>query len=166
MPVLTALLLALSSIGGSAVYFPQTSPGYAQPLAIQDHEIPTLDQLDAARKAVESDATLNEVQKKKALEFFDQAVKWIEAGNTAKDELTGLKNLITAAPGRIEQIREQIARPTPDSWLVESITEEAHLDQLELIVNQEALDVAQTREEIKGQEDELARILVSSKNLN
>ncbi len=166
MPVLTALLLAISSIGSSAVYSQQTPAGDTQLLMTPEHAIPNLDQLDAARKAVESDAALNEMQKKKALEFFDQAVKWIEAGNTAKDELSGLKNLITAAPGRIEQIRQQLARPTRDSGSVESITEETNLDQLELIISQEKLDVAQTREEIKSQEDELARILVSSKNLS
>ena len=43
------------------------------------------EQIDAGRKAAESDTTLNETQKQKALELFDQAAQWLQQADEAME---------------------------------------------------------------------------------
>jgi potassium efflux system protein len=127
----------------------------------------TQEQIDNGRKAAESDTTLEESQKQKALDLFDQASKGLQQAKEAKAQLLQLKTQIEQAPQKIAAIRTDqtpaLASPLPD---LQPVLTGGNLDQLEFAVSSEQLALQQARDAYQRQLDELARLLVGSKGFS
>ena len=126
----------------------------------------TAEQIEAARKAAESDATLSDPVKQQALELLDQAAKWFQEAAAAKAELARVQARVADAPRRIEKIRKQLASPPKDEPLAQAAVRASDLEKIELAVSQEDLELAKKRNALKQQEDELSRLLVGAKSLS
>ncbi|MCP5417533.1 MAG: mechanosensitive ion channel [Chromatiaceae bacterium] len=126
----------------------------------------TLEQIDAGRKAAESDATLDEVRKQKVLGMFDQATQWLQQASETKSQLAQLEALIRQAPKRIEKIRNNTAYTLRKVAEVESLLASSNLDAIKLAISSEQLALQQARENQRKHENELARLLVGSKGLS
>ncbi len=124
------------------------------------------EQIDAGRKAAESDTTLDESQKQKNLDLYDQAAKWLQQAVEARENLAQLEALVREAPRRIESTRNGTAKTAGEMPDIEAIVAEGSLERIELALTQEQLALHQAREARKKQADELARLLVGSKGLS
>ncbi len=123
-------------------------------------------QIEANRKAAESDSTLDESQKQKTLELLDQAAQWLQQATQTKLQLAQLQALMREAPQRIEAIRTGKARSEWEMNHLETLLTSDSLEQTEQALLQEQAALQLARETQRKQADELARLLVSSKGLS
>ncbi len=124
------------------------------------------DQLEADRKAAASDTTLDETQKQKTLEFYDQTSKWLQQITESRQQLSQFQELVEAAPRRIEAIRTgkaQHLREMPD---IGPVLTSDNLERIELALTQEGLALQLARDAYRQHADELAGLLVGSKGLS
>ncbi len=130
-----------------------------------NHEL-SAEQIGAGRKAAESDSTLDEPQKQKTLELYDQALKWLQQTTETQAQLAQLEALVSQAPQRIEAIRAGKAQSVREMHDTEAVLASGNLEQIELALNQEQLALQLARENKSKQTDELTRLLVGSKGLS
>jgi potassium efflux system protein len=146
----------------AALAVPDTSPAEGKLLAgpVNGAEI-RMEQIDAAREALNTAADLPEETKNKALELYDQAAGWLRDAQAVRGQIAALEERVRTAPQRMEEIRKSMAAPA--AALVTPAG--ADLEQIEQRISQEELDLSQTRGALKAREDELSRLLVGGKGL-
>ncbi len=125
----------------------------------------TKEQLEKGRKAAESDARLNDLQRQKALELFDQAADWLRQAEELKTRLARLDSLLHEAPKRIDAVRSGTVEPLPDADDINGLLAEASLERIELAQTHEQTALQQARDTRRRQADELSQLLVSGKGL-
>ncbi|MEJ2692418.1 MAG: mechanosensitive ion channel [Candidatus Thiodiazotropha sp.] len=133
--------------------------------AFQGIDAPTLNLLESAKSTVASDQTLDEAQKAKALERYDQALNWLLLADRVREERKQLEETVKNAPKLIGELLHETARAGDHAELKQFIAQ-ADLPTLELRISQDELDLAQAREEQKQHLESLANLLVGSKQLN
>jgi potassium efflux system protein len=126
----------------------------------------TKEQLEKGRKAAESDARLNDLQRQKALELYDQAADWLRQAEELKTRLARLDTLLHEAPKRIDAVRSGKVEPLPDADDINGLLAEASLERIELAQTHEQMALQQARDTRRRQADELSQLLVSGKGLN
>jgi potassium efflux system protein len=127
---------------------------------------PTQEQIETERKAAESDTTLSESDKQRALELYDQAAKWLQQAAETKTQLQQLVTLVRDAPTRIESIRSGEVNPGGEMPDIDSIVVDGTLERIERALTQEQLALDQARDSRKKYADEVAVLLVGSKGLS
>ncbi len=140
----------------------------ALPLAMganQSGDSPSLGLVESAKSALDSDQTLNETQKIKAREMYDQATNWLQLADKAREERNQLEETVKNAPILIESLRKEATR-SEDSGKLSKFIAQADLPDLELRINQDELSLTQAREQQKRQLEDLAKLLVGSKQIN
>jgi len=126
----------------------------------------SLEQIQQSRKAIASDATLDETRKQKALSMYDQAAQWLQRAIDTKALFAQLKTRVRQAPQRIEEIRSGKARILKKGPEIDSVLASGSLDAIKLALSSEQLAMQHARDNQKKYEDELARLLVGSKGLS
>lgn len=142
----------------------QTTPLLSSISAVDQQLSPT--QIEAARKAAESDAALDEIRKQKALAMYDQAAQSLQQTEDTRVQLAELEALVRRAPQRIEDIRSGKTQSTRKQSELNSVLASGNLDAVELALSREQLAMQQAREVQRKYEDELARLLIGSKGLS
>jgi potassium efflux system protein len=125
----------------------------------------TQQQIADGRKSVDSNTTLDDGQRQKALELYDQAAKWLQQGVQAQSQLAQFVQLVEEAPQRIEAIRSGKRQSSEEMPDIEAALSHHDLAQVELALNQEQLLLNRAREANKRYTDELTQLLVGSKGL-
>jgi len=126
----------------------------------------TLEQLDAAKKAAESDTGIAESIKPGILALYDQAGNWLTEAGRVKEEFATLKAQVDGAPARIEMLRAALLTGVAQRVSSELKIEDMSLEQLELAVIEETAALSRDKDELKRQRDTLAQLLVGAKGLS
>jgi len=124
----------------------------------------TREQLDAAKKAAESDTGITESIRPGILELYDKAGNWLTEADKVKGEFAGLEAQVEGAPARIEELRATLATGVAPE--VSGEVKDMTMEQLELAVIEETAALARDKEELKKQRDALAQLLVGAKGLS
>ncbi len=74
----------------------------------------TLDQLQAKRKAVESDQKLDEQLRAKVLDLYTKATEQLQAEQAFAAQLVQLREAVDAAPKKLEDFQRQLEAPMPE----------------------------------------------------
>jgi potassium efflux system protein len=161
-------LFAIATLFLSAVLAPAADavPAAAVSGALGAERQLTKEQLEKGRKAAESDARLNDLQRQKALELYDQAADWLRQAEEFKKRLVRLDTLLHEAPKRIDAVRSGKVEPLPDADDINTLLAEASLERIELAQTHEQMALQQARDTRRRQADELSQLLVSVKGLN
>ncbi|MEW8043023.1 MAG: mechanosensitive ion channel [gamma proteobacterium symbiont of Phacoides pectinatus] len=155
------LLVSLLALGGA--------PAQAQSLpatsAVAEHSAPeTLaKQIEAGRKSLDTDVSLDEQERQQAAERYDQGQLWLRQAVEVRDGLALLQARVEQAPGRIKALK---SGPGPGLERLDEILASGDLARVEQARLQEELALQQARERQQDQTDELARLLVGDKGLN
>lgn len=160
--LMLAWLLFMGSAWGAAPLDRGTLPEPNPPAETAEL---TQEEVDAGRKAAESDTSLSAALKPKVLELYDQAEKWLQEGATAKKELAALETQVKQAPKRVAEIRQRLAAP-PTEKEQGAANPKLTLEQAELAVSEAELALSQRRDAHKQRQDDLDRLLVGSKGFN
>ncbi len=128
-------------------------------------EVPTLRLVESAKSTIDTDQTLDETQKAKAREMYDQAANWLQLVDKARDERTQLEQTVKNAPQRIAELKQKSAGDKDERDL-KRVIDNADLPTLELRISQDELNLTNAREEQKLQLESLAKLLVGSKQIN
>jgi potassium efflux system protein len=126
---------------------------------------PTLSQMESAKSSLENDQSLDNTQKSKAVEMYDQAINWLQMAEKTRHESHQLEEKVKNAPQLIKQLQKEAASGKGDSSLDDLISG-TDLPALELRISQDELSLTQSREELKQQMESLAKLLVGSKQIN
>lgn len=132
---------------------------------LPDSEAPTPSLIESARSTLDSDQTLDEAQRTKAREMYDQALNWQQLAAKAREERKALEQTVKNAPQRIAELQKE---PTAESngTALKSFIAKADLPTLELRISQDELELAQARDDQKQHLDSLSKLLVGSKQIN
>jgi potassium-dependent mechanosensitive channel len=154
-----ACLLALAiSLPASAAEAPVGN-------SLTSADTPTLSLLESAKSTVDVDPTLDETQKVKAREMYDQAIIWLQLSAKSQEERDQLEETVKHAPQLIAQLQKEPAENQNTDKLKQFIAK-SDLPALELRISQDEIELAQKREAQKQQLESLAKLLVGSKQLN
>ncbi len=129
-------------------------------------QAPSLAQLQEAKKNAESDKLLDDAERKKVEELYDQAIQWLQDADDSKAQLERLSGLIRGAPERIDAIRSGELPAAKGMDNLQAILQDQAPARLELALTQEEVALQQARDSLRRHEDELARLLDGSKQLN
>ncbi len=141
------------------------APAEAQKSTVGVNGSLSVEQLESARKAAEADTLLDDAQRKKALELYDQALKWLQEASEARNRLTTLQTQLKTAPKRIEALRGGAAGVLAGEAELQSALTEGELRRIEPMLAQEDILLQQARDTHRTQADELAALLVGTKGL-
>nr|VFJ43551.1 MAG: potassium efflux system protein [Candidatus Kentron sp. FM]VFJ58167.1 MAG: potassium efflux system protein [Candidatus Kentron sp. FM]VFK07199.1 MAG: potassium efflux system protein [Candidatus Kentron sp. FM] len=138
----------------------------AQPTARSPDEV-TMTRIDTGRKAVESDAGLDESQRKKALELYAQAEEWIQEAATIKAKYARLVAAVQNGPKRIKKLRARMDNPSPkENRELERLVSRANLNRLDAVIGETENALLQARETRKQQVEILSGLTVGAKDLS
>lgn len=132
---------------------------------LSSSETPTLDLLESAKSTIDIDQTLDEPQKAKVREMYDQATIWLQLAAKSQEERNQLEETVKNAPQLIAQLQKTTDEKQDKEKLKQFIAQ-ADLPTLELRVSQDEINLAQAREAQKQQLESLAKLLVGSQQLN
>jgi potassium efflux system protein len=126
------------------------------------------EQVESAKKIISADALLDEELKKKILEFYDQATKWLQETDAVKASGAQLDQLIQEAPGRIGEIDRRLKAVGDGGGTLDEAIQDASLsiEQLDFRISEQELALSRLRDSLHGREEDLSRLLVGSKELN
>lgn len=130
----------------------------ASPAALQ--AVPTLDELEARRKTVESAGGLTDEQRRRLLETYDQALGYHRQLQQTQAEAEALRNLLHVAPDRTLRLREQAQQPSEPYALAPE--GESSLEVLATLIAARETWLAEARENVRSAEGELARLIGGS----
>lgn len=125
--------------------------------------LPSVEALEAEKKAAETDNRLDDTLKPKVLEFYDQAISARQATDTLKAQLDQLKTLIQAAPRRIQDIQTALQNP-PAPKVVHP--DKLSSEQIEQQFKQEELDWQHRKTQLQQKEEELNQLITHNQPLN
>ncbi len=128
-------------------------------------DMPTLSQLATAKSRLDNDQSLDEAQKTRAREMYDQAADWLQQAQQTRDERKELEQTIKNAPQEIEALQKQATHSKQQSS-VDDFIANAGLNELELRISQDELELTQAREQQKQHLETLAKLLVGSQQIN
>ncbi len=128
-------------------------------------DAPTLSLVESAKSTVDTDQTLDEAQKAKAKEMYDQAANWLQLTDKAREERSQLEETVKSAPRRIAELKQKPAGDE-EAKALQRVIEHADLPALELRISQDELSLTNARDEQKQQLESLAKLLVGSKQIN
>jgi len=166
------LLTLVAALFGAAAVAAEEGSGTAPSPQLNEARIEALNEariqarIKDARKAAESDTTLDESQKQQVRELFEQAAQWLRQLEESQADLARLRTLVSEAPERIESIRTGRVAAAGELSDVEAVLQEGTPEALERALANEQLAIQQARETHKTQEGELSRLLVGSKVLS
>ncbi len=126
----------------------------------------TQEQVDAAKKATESDTNLDESLKSGIIELYDRAGNWLIEADKVKGEFASLTAQVEGAPARIEELRAALATGVAPEISGEAEVKDMTLEHLELAVIEESAALSRDKDELKKQRDTLAQLLVGAKGLS
>ncbi|MCU7828843.1 MAG: mechanosensitive ion channel [Candidatus Thiodiazotropha sp. (ex Myrtea sp. 'scaly one' KF741663)] len=132
---------------------------------VESSDTPTLSLVESAKSSAEVDKGLDEAQKAKALEMYDQATNWLQLTQKVDDEIAELEAKVSNAPATIERLLKQAAGQEDPDQLAQFI-EQSDLTELELRISQDELELTRARNQQKQQREELATLLIGSKQIN
>ncbi len=158
---LSPLLALLLCLAGFSTLHAADQPGALQ----QNGDTLTLSQAEAAKASLDSDQTLDDTQKTRAREMYDQAVNWLQLAAQAREERNQLETTVKEAPKRIQELQKQAVR-SDDGRQLKQFIAESDLPALEQRITQDELSLTQARDEQKQQLEALAKLLVGSKQIN
>lgn len=158
-PLLLILILPFS------LSIAEAAPADVMTPAVGTDGAPTAQQVEANRKAVESDTTLDADQKQKALALYDQVSQWLQQLDDARSQLAGFEKKLQEAPQRIEAIRKGTVRPPKDEYDIDRLLKGNNPEPIAQALLQEQLALQSLRDSQGRYADELARLLVGSKDL-
>lgn len=126
----------------------------------------TLEQVEFAKNSAKSDLTLDDIQKKEALEMFEQASKWLQEAAMVSSEISDLESLVRDAPKQIQNLRSNMKQLDVQNAALADFVEQSNLAALELRISQEGLNLTRARDQQKAQLEELSKLLAGSKQIN
>lgn len=156
----TALAIFCLSLCGQPVALGETADESAQagnPL--------TLEMVESEKSTAELDKGLDETQRAKALEMYDLAINWLQLAQSTQLEIKQLDLRIKNAASSIERLQKTSAEKGQLDKLTRFIRN-ANLAELEQRISQDEHALAQARDQQKQALDELARLLVGSKQVS
>lgn len=132
---------------------------------LQHGEELTLSLLESEKTRLDTDQTLDESQRAKAREMYDQAANWLQLATGTRGERNQLEETVKHAPKLIEELQQQAAQGV-DQKSIRKFIAQADLPTLELRISQDELSLTQARERQKQHLESLAKLLVGSKQIN
>jgi len=124
-------------------------------------------QIETARKELETDTSLNDTDRKKASDLYEQALSGLKEIQKIQAQLTALDTQIENAPKRLVQIRatlKQLEQTSSSNNTTASIFHpRLSLSQIELRITNDTLILNQQKEMLRQREEELANLLVGAK---
>ncbi|MCU7842505.1 MAG: mechanosensitive ion channel [Candidatus Thiodiazotropha sp. (ex Monitilora ramsayi)] len=160
----SSLLIAFTLLALTAVATPSIAAKSQQRVEAID-DTPTLSLVESAKTGAEVDPGLDEVEKAKALEMYDQASNWLQLRQQVVDEIAQLEAKISNAPDTIQRLQEESARQEDPNQL-EQFIEAADLAKLELRISQDELELTRMQAQQKQQREALGTLLIGSKQIN
>ena len=112
------------------------------------------------REAVEADANLAEDLKSSTLDFYDRALRALEAADAVAADLAGLEAEIATANEQIAALRERLGTPA-DPVAELDVSPEATLEELQTLANEGRADLRIAREHLKEREALLSELTVA-----
>jgi potassium efflux system protein len=158
----TQLLFAL--LLGFALLAP-ASGADTPPAGSGPTDLPYPSELKSAQAKLANDQSLDEAQKARAREMYDQASDWLQQAQQIEEARKRLELEVKNAPRQIETLRLQATRNKQQSDIAKFIAK-ADLSALELRISQDELELTLAREQQKQQLDTLAKLLVGSQQIN
>jgi potassium-dependent mechanosensitive channel len=125
----------------------------------------TLKMVASERTNAELDKGLDETQRAKALETYDQATNWLQLAENTQQEIKRLELKIKNAPSTIEKLQKTSIEKGQQEKL-NNFIRNADLATLEQRISQDQLALAQARDQRKQALDDLAKLLVGSKQIS
>lgn len=122
--------------------------------------VPTLEELEARRKAVESAGSLTDDQRRRLLETYDQTLGYHRQLQQTNAEADALRNLLHVAADRTVRLREQAQQPAEPYMLAPEA--ESSLDMLTTLIAARETWLAEARDNVRSAEGELARLIGGS----
>ena len=123
------------------------------------------DRITAGRDTAESDTDLNEEQRKKALELYDQASRWLRQALEIRAQRAELEVRVDGAPQRIEAIRSNEAIRPPALPAIDPVLATDKAEEIDLALTQENLALRQAKEAENALSDELEGLLLGGQAL-
>jgi small-conductance mechanosensitive channel len=113
-----------------------------------------------------SDTALNEEQKRKTLELYDQASQWLQQALETRAQLSQLEVVVNEAPQRIEAILANKAKRTLELPALDPILVAGEAEKIDLALTQEQVALRQATEAQRALSDELDVLLLGGKALS
>ncbi len=121
-------------------------------------EIRLLDRIEQARQALES-STLEETERKQALEWLTRARQWLQQAETARKERQALERKIHQAPKRLGEIERLLKQPERLTRHWTRLNLSRPLEWLETRLSEEEAALAKLQRALEEKEQELTQLL-------
>jgi potassium efflux system protein len=158
---MTGILFALLCISHSLIAWAE-SPS----LALEQNQELTAELLQRTRENINQVTTLDESQKDKMFDLLKQAEKWLRNTDKVRGEISRLQKQIQDAPQEIKELRANLDRTTEADKALEEFIQSSDLVTLEIRISKEDLNLAQARDDLQAQLEELSTLLAGSKQIN
>jgi potassium efflux system protein len=160
-PPLIGILIALLFISHTLIAWAEAP---SLPLVNSQEVTPEL--LQRTRENINQVTTLDETQKDKIFELLEQADKWLHQADKVRGEISRLQKQIKDAPQQIQDLRTNMDQVTDADKALEEFIESSDLITLEIRISKEELNLAQARDDLQAQLEELSTLLAGSKQIN
>ncbi|KOR30170.1 hypothetical protein TI03_00140 [Achromatium sp. WMS1] len=123
-----------------------------------------VEQITAMQKALDTDTTLSNADKKKANDFYEQALSGLKEKQRLQTQMAALDAQIENAPKRIAEIRAAMIELKNHNVAVDTY-QGLSLSQIEARITNDTLILNQQKDFLRQLEDNLATLLVGAKGL-
>jgi potassium efflux system protein len=160
-PYLTGILIILLCIS-----HPLNTWAELPSQALEQNQELTAERLQHTREKIKQATTLDESQKDKIFELLKQAEKWVQQADKVRGEVSRLQKQIEDAPQEIKKLRANLDQATEADKALEEFIQSSDLITLEIRISKEDLNLAQARDDLQAQLEDLSVLLAGSKQIN